>query len=109
MRPRASLGDEFVPHLAREGQVDERVAVEVAKLALSEAELDPAEAVRCGSTPGHAITAAAIRPQMPALSPILVDPNGRCHSASPAVVRVFGSCVETPRSGSQAGRRLGDG
>jgi hypothetical protein len=41
------LGDEFVPHLAREGQVDERVAVEVAKLALSEAELDPAEAVRC--------------------------------------------------------------
>jgi hypothetical protein len=58
------LGDEFVPHLAREGQVDERVAVEVAKLALYEAEVDPAEAVRCAlDARRHAITAAAIRPR----------------------------------------------
>ena len=42
-----SLSDQLVPHLAWEGQIDQRVAVNVAELTLPESELDPAEAVRC--------------------------------------------------------------
>jgi len=44
----AARGDELVAGAARERQVGEPVAVQVAELALAEAELDPAEVVRLG-------------------------------------------------------------
>jgi hypothetical protein len=89
VRPRASFCDEFVPHLAREGQVDERVAVEMAELALPEAELGPAEAGRCRARrPPRHHTAAAIRTQRPTLSLTFLNAHGRCQGAIPTVVRV---------------------
>jgi hypothetical protein len=44
--PRSSCGDELVSYLARERQVGERVAVEMAELPLPEPEVGPAEAMR---------------------------------------------------------------
>lgn len=52
MWPRSALGDQLIAHATRERQIGDPVAVQVTELAAADAELDAAEAVRCGLDAG---------------------------------------------------------